>query len=178
MSDAQAPLKKWLESELSTRTHGVRKDLAKALGFPRSDKIPRMLPDAKEPRRIQPHEIEIMARFFQSLPPGYEQMTQWLDRGSTPSQERAAHFSETIRETRDSEYNRPLQAREVAEPIHGEKAIRSALGRIVGLSPKNIDQLFSEIADMIGANVVGSTQRKSRGQSEQSNPHRESTPSE
>jgi phage repressor protein C with HTH and peptisase S24 domain len=80
MSDPQYELKQWLAEKLAAR--GVASKLAEATGMS-NDKITRSKElhsdDPKKRRQISLQEIEAMARFFGELPPGFEQMTRWLE---------------------------------------------------------------------------------------------------
>ncbi|MDW9408173.1 S24 family peptidase [Sinorhizobium meliloti] len=80
MSDPQYQLKQWLAEKLAAR--GVASKLAEATGMS-NDKITRSKElhsdDPKKRRQISLQEIEAMARFFRELPPGFEQMTRWLE---------------------------------------------------------------------------------------------------
>ncbi|WP_457814165.1 hypothetical protein [Sinorhizobium meliloti] len=80
MSDPQYELKQWLAEKLAAR--GVASKLAGATGMS-NDKITRSKElhsdDPKKRRQISLQEIEAMARFFRELPPGFEQMTRWLE---------------------------------------------------------------------------------------------------
>lgn len=72
-------LKQWLNKKLEPR--GTSAQLAAVLGV-QPVAVTRMkniaTDNPKERRQIKPNEIEAIARFFQELPPGYEQMTSWL----------------------------------------------------------------------------------------------------
>lgn len=78
MSDTQIVLKQWLAAQLEIMGRGAKSKLAKKLGHSGGDKVTRMLPGAKEPRSISISELQGMASFFNSLPPGYESMKAWL----------------------------------------------------------------------------------------------------
>lgn len=79
MSDPQTELKQWLAKKLEVR--GTATKLAEAIGST-SDKVTRskelQSDDPKKRRQITLQEIEAMAKFFGELPPGFEQMTNWL----------------------------------------------------------------------------------------------------
>ncbi|KEQ05731.1 S24 family peptidase [Pseudorhizobium pelagicum] len=86
MSDPQLKLKQWLSNKLEPR--GTSAQLAAALGV-QPVAVTRMKnvdsDNPKERRQIRPDEIERIARFFNELPPGFEQMTSWLaDADTTP----------------------------------------------------------------------------------------------
>ncbi|WP_210259487.1 hypothetical protein [Devosia sp. 1635] len=80
MSDPQIALKRWFHEK--TAPHGAKKALADATGYTPTQ-ISRMrnleTDDPKKRQEIPLDMIEKAARFFDSLPPGFEGMTQWLD---------------------------------------------------------------------------------------------------
>ncbi|KQY45607.1 repressor [Rhizobium sp. Root491] len=82
MQDPQYEIKNWLDQKLKASGRGTASELAEKIGVSPT-KLSRMRPNTVEPRKITPEEIEGMARYFQELPPGYEEMVSWL----TPSTE-------------------------------------------------------------------------------------------
>lgn len=90
MSDPQIRVKVWLGEELKKRGHGVKSQLAEAMGISK-DMVTKILeledPSPKKRRQIKPHEFEPMARFLNALPPGYEGMTHWLSEGHSKSED-------------------------------------------------------------------------------------------
>lgn len=94
MTDVQLQEKQWLAEKL--RPHGIATQVAKATGIS-LDKLTRSKnldsSDPKKYRKIQPGELERLARFFNELPPGYEGMTHWLSEDASKigeAQERVA----------------------------------------------------------------------------------------
>ncbi|KQS95352.1 S24 family peptidase [Rhizobium sp. Leaf386] len=86
MTDPQEPLKLWLAEKLASGRVGTK--LAAFIGGDMTPtKVSRMknlFGGEKEARSIAPHHIEAIAKFFQELPPGYEEMTSWLAAAPTP----------------------------------------------------------------------------------------------
>ncbi|WP_240233582.1 LexA family protein [Devosia lacusdianchii] len=86
MTDRQHQLKLWFR-EL-TNPHGAKKALSDATGLT-SSQISRMRNlDASSPKnyqRITDDDLPSVARFFNALPPGYEEMTSWLARRPDPA---------------------------------------------------------------------------------------------
>lgn len=79
MADPQHALKLWLSQKLEA--HGAITAAAEATGMSK-DQLGRSketeADDPKKRRRLQPHEIEALARHFNELPPGFEGMSNWL----------------------------------------------------------------------------------------------------
>ena len=79
MDDPQREFKEWLAAKLE---HGVAKKVTKATGIS-GDKLTRSkeleATDPKKRRQVPLHEIRLLARHFNELPPGFEEMTSWLD---------------------------------------------------------------------------------------------------
>ncbi|WP_262577036.1 helix-turn-helix transcriptional regulator [Agrobacterium tumefaciens] len=78
MQDPQYEIKNWLDQKLKNSPRGTASELAETIGVS-STMLSRMKPNTKEPRKISLQEIEGIARFFQELPPGYEEMASWLN---------------------------------------------------------------------------------------------------
>lgn len=80
MADPQHALKLWLAKKLEP--HGAITAASDATGMSK-DQLGRSKEtesdDPKKRRRLQPHEIEALARHFNELPPGFEGMTSWID---------------------------------------------------------------------------------------------------
>lgn len=80
MADPQLKLKRWFRDK--TEPHGIKTQLAKASRFT-STQISRMrnidTDDPKKRQEIPLEMIEAAARFFNELPPGFEDMVGWLD---------------------------------------------------------------------------------------------------
>lgn len=80
MDDPQRALKLWLAEKVSP--HGEATRLSKATGIS-NDKITRSKElestDPKKRRELPISEIRLIARFYNELPPGYEEMASWLD---------------------------------------------------------------------------------------------------
>lgn len=78
--DPQRELKLWLAEKVAP--HGTITRLVEATGIDNT-KITRMKElgseDPKKRRRIQEKEVELLARFFRELPPGYEERRSWLE---------------------------------------------------------------------------------------------------
>lgn len=76
MADPQDELKRWLGDQLKAKGPDGQKELAQALGVP-ADAVRRMRnrDGSKETRRIEAHHIPVMAGFFGTWPPGFEQMS-------------------------------------------------------------------------------------------------------
>jgi hypothetical protein len=87
MSDPQYAIKKWLAEKVAP--HGKLSELSEATGIA-IDKLSRSKeldsPDPKKRRRLQLPEIEAIARFFNELPPGFEDMVSWLRRDRDPAE--------------------------------------------------------------------------------------------
>jgi hypothetical protein len=86
MTDRQHQLKLWFR-EL-TNPHGAKKALSDATGLT-SSQISRMrnvdASVSKNYQRITDDDLPAIARFFNVLPPGYEEMTSWLGRQPDPA---------------------------------------------------------------------------------------------
>ncbi|UXS00812.1 S24 family peptidase [Agrobacterium tumefaciens] len=76
MQDPQHEIKIWLQQKLKAK-RGAANALAAAIGVTPTV-VSRMQPGAKEQRKIDVQELEAIARHFNELPPGYEEMTRWL----------------------------------------------------------------------------------------------------
>jgi phage repressor protein C with HTH and peptisase S24 domain len=79
MLDPQYEIKRWLTEKLEAAPHGTATALARALGVSPTQ-VTRMknLEAGKEPRRIALEELQGIAKFFNELPPGYEEMASWI----------------------------------------------------------------------------------------------------
>ncbi len=87
MSDPQHDVKQWLAGKLKGR--GEKIAFANAIGLS-ADKVTRSIElvkaDPKKRRKLDLSEIEAAARYFQELPPGFEDMKSWLTPGKIGNQ--------------------------------------------------------------------------------------------
>lgn len=143
MSDPQYELKQWLAEKVAPR--GVASKLAEATGMS-NDKITRSKElhsdDPKKRRQISLQEIEAMAKFFGELPPGFEQMTNWLHGSPSSSSATRDPAHQTAKPTPNASFPprwQPFPA-DVRIPLRGHIAA-GANGRFI-MNGQDIAHVF------------------------------------
>lgn len=75
MADPQAALRQWIVEGLNKKGHGSGRELARRIGVG-PEVLTRMknTDGLKETRRIEAHMIPAIAEFFETIPPGFEEV--------------------------------------------------------------------------------------------------------